>query len=79
MGTQEKILTIDDRGGDDDDDGDDVENYDDDDDLAKVVCNTLKFIQGSKILFLPTIAEIFPCGSVTCWEIDQTANFQKIV
>ena len=79
MGTQEKILTIDDRGGDDDDDGDDVENYDDDDDLAKVVCNTLKFIQGSKILFLSTIAKIFPCGSVTCWEIDQTANFQKIV
>ena len=57
MGTQEKILTIDDRGGDDDDDGDDVENYDDDDDLAKVVCNTLKFIQGSKILFLPAIPE----------------------
>ena len=49
---------------DDDDDGDDVENDDDNDDLAKVVCNTLKFIQGSKILFLPTIPEHFPCEPV---------------
>ena len=78
-GADDKGDGIDDGDDDDDGDGDDVENDNDDDDLAKVVCNTLKFIQGSKILFLPTIAEIFPCGSVTCWEIDQTANFQKIV
>ena len=73
MGTQEKILTIDDSDDDDndgddnddgDDDDDDVKNDDDDDDLAKVVCNTLKFIQGSKILFLPTIPEHFPCEPV---------------